>query len=195
MSTLNTTNPLSDDSRMLAASTAARTERRNKPMHLVYGACAVLALVVVWCLMSYSTLRRAQASLVSQQRDADAIRTNAVLARSLRVASASDTNRKLSEQEGQIRTRLQTAAVNVGIKQADVGNISVNRSTPQNIGSTLIKVGIEATNETLPPLLAWLERCVVEFPGLEVYKVTIKPEAQKWRLKAQLTRWEKVEPK
>jgi len=201
MSTMNSSNSISaatsaaEEVRMLAASQAASTQRRNRPVYLVYIALILLTFSLVWAMSSFGAYRKARQTLDKQLDDAQTIRDNAIAVQVLRDKTSADPERKLRDQDPQFRGRLRAAAVNSGLNEVEAGIAISPPQEHRNLGSLLVRVTLECRHDTLPPLLAWLERCVVEFPGLEVYSVEIRPDAQKWNFKAVLNSWEKAPPR
>jgi hypothetical protein len=47
-------------------------------------------------------------------------------------------------------------------------------------------------DEKLEALLGWLGQATEDIPGLEVFSVTIKPEAAGWLMDVVFTRWERT---
>ena len=53
------------------------------------------------------------------------------------------------------------------------------------------KFDYEVRDESLAALMDWMNRAVAAVEGLEVYSVSIKPEAQAWNLRVTFSRWER----
>jgi hypothetical protein len=188
-------NPMTEEARMLAASTAARAERRNSPKYLLLGAGALLAVCLLWLFASWNSYRGARAIVLRQQSDEATIANNVAELRKFKASSGSDSGPRLAEQEGAIRSRLRDIGKAAGLKEENITPKTVKRDQRKDLGSVLLTVSFEARDESLAPLLMWLERAAAEMPGLEVFKISIKPEAQKWYMQVTFSRWEKPEAK
>jgi hypothetical protein len=187
-------NPMTEEARMLAASTAARAERRNSPRYLLFGAGVLLAVCLLWLSLSWSSYRAARSIVLRQQGEEETIANNVADLRRFKL-SGSDSGPRLAEQEGAIRSRLRDIGKSVSLKEENITPKTVKRDQRKDLGSVLLTVSFEARDESLAPLLMWLERATAEMPGLEVLKISIKPEAQKWYMQVTFSRWEKPEAK
>ena len=185
----------SEEARLLAAAQAARSERRNSPRYLIFGAGLVLAMALLWLLMSYRSFAAAKASLAKQLADRETIARNVTELQQLKAASGADNGPRLAEQEGAIRTRLREIGKAAGLKEENITPKAVRREQRKDLGSVLLTASFDARDESLAPLFSWLERTVAEMPGVEVYKISIRPEAQKWYMQVTFSRWEKPETK
>ncbi|MEI7658702.1 MAG: hypothetical protein WCK33_11620 [Phycisphaerae bacterium] len=180
-----------DEERFVAASQAAAAERRNNPRYLIGIAGLVLAVSLLWLFSSWSAWSSSRAALVKQQRDRETITSNVAELRALKALQGADSGPRLAEQEGAIRSRLRDIGRAAGLKEENITPKSVKRDQRKDLGSVLLTASFEARDEAMQPLLAWLDRATAEMPGLEVYKISIRPEAQKWLMQVTFSRWEK----
>jgi hypothetical protein len=195
MSSVQSASAMNEEARLLAAAAASRSERRNSPRYLIGAAIAVLAMALLWLLLSWSAWSAAHTSLARQLSDRTTIAQNVSDVQKLKAASGADTGPKLAEQEGAIRSRLRDIGKNVGLKEENITPKAVKRDQRKDLGSVLLTAAFDARDESLAPLLTWLDRAVSEMPGIEVYKISIRPEAQKWYMQVTFSRWEKPEAK
>jgi hypothetical protein len=195
MTATNAPGSMSDDARMLAVATAAASERRNNPRYLVYAAGAVFAISLLYLVSSWSSWSAARSLLLKQQADRATIARNVSELRKLKAASGADTGPRLAEQESSIRSRIRDIGKSAGLKEENITPKTVKRDARKDLGSVLLTAAFEARDDSLAPLLGWLEKATAEMPGLEVYKISIKPEAQKWVMQVTFSRWEKPEAK
>lgn len=191
MSALDRTGDAGEEARFAAAMQAASAERRNNPRYLIVIAGVVLALSLLWLFSSWSAWSSAKGALVKQQRDRETITRNVADLRALKALQGSDSGPRLAEQEGAIRSRLRDIGRAAGLKEENITPKSVKRDQRKDLGSVLLTASFEARDESMGPLLAWLDRATTEMPGLEVYKISIRPEAQKWLMQVTFSRWEK----
>ena len=191
MSVMNRTADAGEEARFAAAAEAAAAERRNNPRYLLAIAGLVLAVALLWLFSSWSAWSSARAALVKQQKDRETITRNVADLRALKAVQGADSGPRLAEQEGAIRSRLRDIGRAAGLKEEDITPKSVKRDQRKDLGSVLLTASFEARDESMGPLLAWLDRATTEMPGLEVYKISIRPEAQKWLMQVTFSRWEK----
>ncbi len=187
--------PLTEDDKLLLASQAAGNERANRPTMLLLLAGGVLAASLVFVLLSYSQYSAAKKVLARQAYEATTIAQNVAAVRVMRAAAQADTGPRLSEQEETIRSRLIDIAVGAGINRSGINPLSLTRSVKQNLGSVQMNVTFEVRDASLPAMMAWLDRVTQQMSGIEVQKITLRPEAQQWFLLVTFTRWEKPEVK
>jgi len=83
--------------------------------------------------------------------------------------------------------------VDVGLKD----RIPLPAARPPDVqralGSQQLRFDYEVRDEDLPRLLSWVQKCIADVSGLEVYSVTLRPEAHKWKLNVSFSRWERIE--
>lgn len=195
MSTLNATTLEHEESRLLAAATAARSERRNRPTAFLLSAGVLLVIALLWLAVTFMAYRAARATMLSQQAQAATIAKNVSDVRTLKAAASADTGPRLNEQEGAIRSRLIEIGVAAGLTRENITPRALTRVPKRDLGSVLMTAGFEARDPALGPLLGWLERAVAQMPGIEVYKIVIRPESQQWFMQVSFLRWEKPEVK
>lgn len=191
MSGMDRTGDGGEEARFAAVAAAAASERRNNPRHLLAIAGFVLAVSLLWLFSSWSAWSSARAALVKQQRERETITRNVADLRAFKAVQGSDSGPRLAEQEGAIRSRLRDIGRAAGLKEENITPKSVKRDQRKDLGSVLLTASFEARDESMGPLLGWLERATREMPGLEVYKISIRPEAQKWLMQVTFSRWEK----
>ena len=193
MSQRDTANPMNEDARMLAAATAARTERANRPTMLVLFSAVLLAGALVWLLWAWSAQRDATRSLSFQQRKSERVAERVAQLLSLRARTTSgEAVNEGNTQLSQLLPRIASAASASGIKD-NVPPPAQRRLSPAGTTAKQLLLEYNVADESLPALLAWIDKSLADVPGLESYKVVVSPEQQKWRLKVTFSRWEKAE--
>lgn len=178
-----------EETRLALAAAAARAERQNQPKFLLYAAGALLAAAIIFVGVAFSGSLAASADLASQKKQAE---TTVQLAGRYRALKAAAQNGPTYQPATQIRTRIEQAGVDAGLK--DRVPLPQTHTDPQrSIGSQQTRFDYEVRDENLPNLLAWMQKSLADVPGLEVYSLTLRPEAHKWKLNVSFSRWERIE--
>lgn len=193
MTALGPTTAEKEEARALAAAQASALERRNRPLHLPVIAGVLLGVALISLLVSWSGYSKAQRSLEFQRTRAGSIAVEVARLKQLRETAASNEGvAGLNEPMTQLLPRITSAGVAVGLK--DPVRLPTNRTdAPTRDGARLRRLEYDVADESLTNLLAWVERSLAEVPGLEVYRVVLRPEPQRWRLRITFSRWEKTE--
>ena len=77
------------------------------------------------------------------------------------------------------------------LKAVPIGSRTVNPD--RNIGWNQVRYSYNIKDESLDSLLRWAQFVQDDVPSLEVYSVTLRPEATEWSLTIVFSRWEKPE--
>lgn len=179
-----------EETRLALAGAAARAERQNQPTFLLYGAGALLLASLIFVAVSFSSSLAASSDLATQKKQAEGTIQLAGKYQALQAAAKSQP--WLNQPATQIRTRIEQAGADVGLK--DHVPLPTTRTDPQRtIGSQQTRFDYEVRDESLPNLLSWLQKCLADVPGMEVYSITLRPEAHKWKLNVSFSRWERIE--
>jgi len=149
----------------------------------------------LWLILSAVSYRSATRVLLRQQSDAAIIAKNVSDVRTLKAAASAESGPRLNEQEGAIRSRLIEIGVGAGLTRESITPKALTRAPKRELGSVLMTAAFEARDPSLAPLLGWLDRAVTQMPGIEVFKIIIRPEAQQWYMQVSFVRWEKPEVK
>jgi hypothetical protein len=185
-----TTLAAQEETRLALAAAAARAERQNQPKALLYAAGALLLAALIFVAVAFSSSLAAAADLATQKKQAEATVQLAGKYKALKEAAK---NQGPNNQPAtQIRTRIEQAGVDAGLK--DHVPLPTTRTDPQrSIGSQQTRFDYEVRDESLPNLLAWIQKSLADVPGMEVYSITLRPEAHKWKLNVSFSRWERIE--
>lgn len=181
-----------EESRLELLGAATRAERHNRPTYLLVIA-AVLMVICLIALGSSLWSRAGAAGELARQREAGERLAQAIgRLKDLRGAQSSGAVKGNEPVEG-IRTRLQAAAARAGL--ADAQRVMPTRTMPTSKGPGVQRMHFDfesVHDEKLEPLLQWLRNATEDIPGLEVYAVTLRPDAGGWMMKVTFTRWERV---
>jgi hypothetical protein len=179
-----------EETRLALAAAAARAERQNQPKFLLYAAGALLLASLIFVAVAFGNSHAASSDLAAQKKQAAQTIQLAGRYKALREAAKSEPG--ANPQVMQIRTRILQAGGDVGLK--DPIPVPVTRTEPQrSIGSQQTRFDYEVRDESLPNLLAWVQKSLADVPGLEVYSITLRPEAHKWKLNVSFSRWERID--
>lgn len=184
-----------DQSRGDIAVAASRNERSNRPTHLVVMAIAITAVSLVFLLFAVKSRSGALAEFAKEKKTGATAAELVVQLREIKSAEASTSVRYGRNESELLQSKFSNAAAAAGIK--DFPQVFTRK--PQNDrdigGAHRTKVGYDVRDESMPNLMKWVQNVVRDTPGLEVYSITLKPEATQWFLRVNFSRWERTEPK
>jgi len=176
---------------MLLAGVAARAQRHNRPLHLVLFAGAILLVSVIALLVSLRSHSAARAQLADQELLATNTLKAAAKLKALQDVAGRDIGPRLNEPATQVFSRIEQAGVDAGLKSKVPLPPRPRVERPAGKQSVHTKFDYEVRDESLAALMDWMNRAVAAVEGLEVYSVSIKPEAQAWNLRVTFSRWER----
>lgn len=181
-----------DQNRGDIAVAASRNERSNRPTHLVIMAIALTAIALVFLLIATKARSGGLAELAKEKKVGTAAAELVAQLREIKSAEASTSVRYGKSETELLQSKFSNAAAAAGLKQFP----QVYTKRPQNdrdIGGVhRTKVGYDVRDESMPNLMKWVQNVVRDTPGLEVYSITLKPEATGWLLKITFSRWERT---
>lgn len=179
-----------EDLRLSLALAAARTARRNHPSYLAWGGALLLAVALLYLLMSYNALAAANDRLESAKGNAEeAAKITGKLA-ALIAAEQGAEGLRAFDPAPNLRTEIDRIAKDAGFK----GDAPVPRVVPDQVPGVkgvLRKFTYDVRGQQLPVLMTWMDRCTKQINGLEVYSITLTPEPTAWNLKVTFSRWER----
>ncbi|MBS0190582.1 MAG: hypothetical protein U0573_01660 [Phycisphaerales bacterium] len=171
-----------------AGDLAARTERANQPLGVVYLAGAVLALSIL--AAAYFAYDRVRAS---SRLDTEIARSNNIERLVQRLKEFDRINEERREEMKPLAT-LQTS-----ITEAAVGAQLKTKLAPAQIingrgtGDLVLRTWKynDLHEDSIEHVLDWIGRCQRTVPGLELSGLTLRPDAQYWRIDVSFSRWER----
>lgn len=181
---------LSPEQRDDLAFAAARAERRNRPAHWLALATLLFAAALISLAWSGWNIRAAEKRLSDQRSIAAQTAELAGQITRLRERAAGAAGAGENQPISQIRSRLQQIGAEAGV----TGTIPVPIDETERFGTSVRRKFRFANvqDDSLPALLSWLDRAVDELPGVEVYSVTIRPQANQWQVSVTFARWERA---
>ena len=179
-----------EEARMTMAASAARTERLNQPRALLYLAGALLLAALIFLGVEFKASVAGSLRLKGEKSQYDDIVKKAGTLRALQ--DAAKANPESTQPTTQILSRIQEAGVKVGLKNR-VPLPTTRTERPPGLGSIQTRYDCEVREEELDKALQWVQRAVADVPGLEVYSISLRPEAHNWVLRASFSRWERTE--
>lgn len=191
MSRMDTTT--ANESRYELATIAAGAARRNRPTHLIVIGFVLAAVAALALLVSFMQYQSAQTALSRQGTFGREVLDRIAELKAWQKVAADGKTRPVSTAQTEVGSILQSAAARAGIKTS--ANLIPSRSqTPtrfQDVQRRKISYD-DVRDESLDVLLKWLENAQKDVPGLEVYDLQIRPEANVWAMKVTFARWERV---
>jgi hypothetical protein len=178
-----------EQARQEVAVAAARQARRNTPTHLIVIAVVLMGIALICTLVAAGSRAAALSRLDTQKRQA--ARVAELVAR---LNQLTDAERAGIQRWGQpaerVQSKIQQAATQAGLKAA-IPPVNPTKSSPVG-DAQRIQFKYDIRDESLPALLKWVEIATRDVPGLEVYSVRIRPEANQWDLNVTFSRWERT---
>lgn len=180
------------DARFELATIASGAARRNRPTHLIVIGFVLAAVAALALLVSFLQYQSAQTTLEKQSNFGREVLDRIAELKAWQKAAADGKNKPVAAQ-AEIGSTLQSAAARAGIKTS--ANLIPSRSQSptrfQDVQRRKISYD-DVRDESLEVLLKWLENAQKDVPGLEVYDLQIRPEANVWAMKVTFARWERV---
>lgn len=169
-------------------SVALRQEHQNRPVRLVIITGLVLAVSVMFLLVGVSKRFAAEAKLSRDKARATEMISLADRLEKIKVAAANREGGGLGVPIEGIRSRIMTAGTEAGLKnQVPLPTIRKSRGGADAVQQRL---AYEVRDESLDAIVRWIEKAVRGTGGLEVYALSLRPEANQWNCKVTFSRWE-----
>lgn len=192
---MNQTDLTTDERRAMMAARAARTERANRPIHLVALAGVLLIVAAGALLLAWGRLNSAKARLENASSQRQRFIELGTRWREVAARTPSDQGPKASDSITTLGSRIQAQASHAGMVNSP--GVPSTRDAART-GQPTKRVITSFTNvkdPELSSLLRWIDLAVEEVPGLELYALTLKVEGDQWNLSSvQFSRWERVNP-
>jgi len=183
----------SEEARTSLLAAAAGSERRNRPVYLV----AIASLLLLACAISLGwslwVLGAASREFGRERGAATALAQSVGRLKELEAAQGG--GEKGPPANDRILTMLQAAAEKAGI--ANSKGLIPRQGAPETRagGVQRVKFDYDAVRDpSLEPLLLWLKHAGEDVPGIEVYSVNLRPEANGWLMKVVFQRWQRAGP-
>lgn len=193
--TMNQSEMSADERRAMMAARAARTERENRPIHLVALACVLLVVAGGALLLAWGRLNSAKTQLTNATAQRERFIELGTRWRETTARASSDQGPKASESITTLGSRIQAQATHAGLVNSP--GVPTTRDAART-GQPTKRVITSFTNvkdPELSTLLRWIDLSLEEVPGLELYALTLKVEGADWNLSSvQFSRWERVNP-
>jgi len=182
---------LEQETAMMLAAAAARAQRRNRPAWLVLLGVAVLLAGAIFAWSSWAEHGEQRARARRAKAEADRVLAAAARLKAMNDAEAGGEGPRVVE-TGNVLSRIEAAGSRVGLsKPVGVGtrNVTARRELKLN----QVRISYNVRDESLGAVLAWAEEAVRDVPGLEVFNLTVRPEAAEWSVNIVFSRWERME--
>lgn len=169
-------------------SVALRQEGQNRPVTLVVVTGVVLIAAVVFLLLGISRKFAADAKLEKERT-----RTREMLALAdqldqLKSAAQQRAGGNLGVPIEGIRSRIMAAGAEAGLKSpVQLPTVENSRGGADAVQKRLV---YDVHDESLDAIVRWVQAALEGTSGLEVYAISIRPEATQWNCKVTFSRWE-----
>ena len=179
-----------DQARGDVAVAASRNERRNRPTHLVVIAIALAAAAAIALLMMVRQRNSARSLLANEQRVGESAVELVAQLREIKAAEESTSIRYGGPESDLTPSKFSNAGAAAGLKQPP--RLPDRQFQDRDMGGVhRTKWTYSVKDESMPNLMKWVQLAVRDIPGLEVYSISLKPEATQWSLKVTFSRWER----
>lgn len=172
-----------------AGDLAARTERANRPVSLIYLSSILLGIAV--CMLVYFLLGRISASSALAAETEKAERIEKLVATLKEFDRINEERREelrpLPTMQTQIAEAAQAAQLKTKLAPAQPGSAK----GPGDLTRRTWRYN-DLHEESLEKVLDWIARSLRTIPGLELTGLTLKPEATTWRVDVVFGRWERT---
>lgn len=197
-----------EHARLDLAMAAARAEHRNRPTYLPAGAAALLLVSILALLWALAKRSGAELELAQERREAEEYVQTAARLERFR-ASGGERANQFNESNDRIRSRIIAAAERAGMTADHPGMTGASSLVPtfsQDAKQPASADGkspatqrskftyLNVKQSSLETMIQWVNNAVEDIPGLEVYMIGIKPEANGWNMTVAFTRWERIAP-
>lgn len=182
---------MTDDERYVQAMSAAASERRNRPKHLLL--IPLLLFCVAGLVLAFALFSRETARLRLEQQEMryDRLVAGVVQLRELNLKSRdSDGQNSLGEPITDLLSRMETYSTRAGLQEKPRVPQQRRDSTKGAVRQRYIYTNL--TDRSLPALLEWLRISQDNVPGLFVYSITLRPVPSRgWSMDVTFARWER----
>lgn len=176
-----------DDLKAELGVVSLRQQSQNRPVRLLVVTGIVLVVAVIFLLVGISRKFSADARLVKDRAQTKEILILANRLDRLKVAAQTREGGVGIQIEG-IRSRILAAGTEAGLKNP----IPLPRPEQSRGGVDAVqqRLAYDVRDESLDAITRWIEIALRGTSGLEVYSISIKPEANQWNCKVTFSRWE-----
>lgn len=169
-------------------SVALRQEAQNRPVKLVVVAGVVFVASVIFLAIGISKRFAADARLEKARAQSVEILTLADRLDKLKSAAQKRDGGSLGVPIEGIRSRIMSAGSQAGLKSPV--QLPRQEKTRGSTDAVQQRLTFEVRDESLDAVVRWIEAALEGTSGLEVYALSIRPEANQWNCKVTFSRWE-----
>ncbi|MBL8760385.1 MAG: hypothetical protein JNL50_03700 [Phycisphaerae bacterium] len=182
--------------RAMMAATAARTERGNRPIHVVALACVLLVVAAGALLLAWGRLGTARTQLSGAAAQRERFIELGTRWREVAARAGGEQGPKASETATNLGSRIVAQGVKAGmVNPPGLPTTSDDRARPGATSKRVVTSFANVKDPDLSALLRWIDLSIAEVPGLELYTLTLRVENDQWNLgSVKFSRWERVGP-
>jgi hypothetical protein len=190
MTQLSATTRIGSDERYELAASAAASERRARPTHLVVLGALALMVTMIATGLGWRASANAERDLARLQRDAASISSLVAQIESLEAAAAEQSGDDPYTPIPDLLSRLSQLAEQVGLEYPLA--LPKNQE-PQTRGSSrLLIYPYTIRDSSLSRVLEWIDQALTRVPGLRVRALKLTPSARNWVVEVTLARYERA---
>jgi type II secretory pathway component PulM len=176
------------------AVTAAMSERRNSPRHLLFLALFLLLVSIVVLFWSMRSRQSAGAGLDAATAEAARVRQLVAEYGTLKAAGADTTKSRLNEPLTSFYSRIEAAATRAGVKDRIPSARPQGDTRDARTGAVQKRIRYERVQDPdLSALVRWMQYACEDVAGLEVYSLKVQPlvGTPNWQVEVTFSRWER----
>jgi hypothetical protein len=172
-----------------AGDIADRTERANRPVTLIYLALVLLGLSLL-VMISYAYTRQAALSHLRFEAERTA-RIEKLVAKMKEYDRINEERREELRPLPTLQTPISEAATQAQLKtHLNPGQVATAKG-PGDLTRRTWRYN-DLHEDDLAKVFDWISRCLRSVPGLELTGLTLRPEAQAWKVDVVFGRWERI---
>lgn len=187
MTRVDATNKIEDFKSELGV-VAMRQEGQNRPVRLVVVAGFVLVVSVIFLLWGISRKFSADSALSTNEERTKQILALADQLDRLKAAAQERGGATLGVPIESIRSKIIAAGAEAGMKNSIA--LPTFDKARGGADAEQQRLTFDVRDESLASIVRWIETAIGDTTGLEVYSISIKPEANQWNCKVTFSRWQ-----
>jgi hypothetical protein len=176
------------------AAYAAADARRNTPAGLLFLAFALLAVAILAVVVSWGARARAVAEVDARIAQATLITEKAAKIKAINERLKSVADSRANDPMPGIPLKLQQACPSERLQGVLTNNPA--RESSGGVDGGNVPKRFQYNNlqhDSMAEIMAWIEAARREIPGLEIDRLSFKPQANQWNISITFIRWERKE--
>lgn len=184
---------MSEDDRLDLALMAQASERKHRPRHLVVLATLVLGAGLIGLVWGLTAHRRASAEARRERNNLVMLQRMEAELQAIEAAGQGQAQGPPWDAIPDLKSRLEGFATSAGLAKPALPTESRDRAVPSGGKSAQrMRLSYRVSHSKPEEIMAWIERSLKDVPGLELWRLRMRPEATNWSVEVEFSRWERV---